>query len=107
MHAVLFRTFIGYKLHTSDGDVFPIKEAKAAASNLNLAQCARTRRKGNKVWKISGSVEMERLTTCLKFKRFLFARIYPRSLSSSFFLKNKDEQCIGKHYIVILCLTSL
>ena len=54
----LFRTFTGYKLHTSDGDVFPIKEAKAAASNLNLAQCARTRRKGNKVWKIGKSVEV-------------------------------------------------
>ena len=30
----------GYKLHTSDGDVFPIKEARMAASNLKLTQCA-------------------------------------------------------------------
>lgn len=28
----------GYKLHTSDGDVFPIKEARMAASNLKLTQ---------------------------------------------------------------------
>ncbi|CAJ1434867.1 unnamed protein product [Effrenium voratum] len=29
----------GYKLHTSDGDVFPMKQARMAAAALDLSQC--------------------------------------------------------------------
>ena len=38
---------------------------------------------------------------------FLRGFICKACLHSSFFLKNKDEQCIGKHYVIILFLTSL
>ena len=63
----------GYKLHTSDGDVFPIKEAKAAASNLNLAQYRSVVLLGNSVARAFGlkgqlfEVQKRGLTRLLAF----------------------------------------
>lgn len=65
----------------------------------SVRQNTSKRQQGMENRKISGSVEMERLTTCLKFKRFLFARIYPGSLSSFFLKKNN-----AKMYRKTLCI---
>eukprot|EP00438_Fugacium_kawagutii_P008252 Skav226271 [mRNA] locus=scaffold2708:303390:311906:- [translate_table: standard] len=44
----------GYKLHTSDGDVFPIKEAQKAAANLDLSQYRSVLLLGNSVARAFG-----------------------------------------------------